>query len=332
MSALQSVSLITRNQKMLNLIERINKVADSDSSILIIGETGAGKEVFADYIHRLSNRGQNPFVKIGLAALPTELMESELFGFEKGSFTNADHSKKGMFELADTGSIFLDDIDDTPLNIQAKLLRVLESNEVRHIGGTKAIPVNTRLISASKVEIKDMVEAKLFRQDLYYRINIVQLRIPPLRERKEDIPLLIEHFLKKFALEKELKISDEALAILMNYNWPGNVRELRNVIQRASLFTEDMIKISDFPDDFAKFSEADKLINACHTCYASGEMNMKEVVECLEKKIISEAIENANGNQSEAARNLGLKLSTLRDKIKKLNILSASQTQQQIHG
>ncbi len=321
MSALQSVSLITRNPKMLNLIERINKVADSDSSILIIGETGVGKEVFADYIHRLSNRGQNPIVKIGLAALPTELMESELFGFEKGSFTNADHSKKGMFELADTGSIFLDDIDDTPLNIQAKLLRVLESKEVRHIGGTKAIPVNTRLISASKVEIKDLVEAKFFRQDLYYRINIIQLRIPPLRDRKEDIPLLIEHFLKKFASEKKLKISDEALQVLMDYNWPGNVRELRNVIQRASLFTEDIIKTSDFPDDFAKFSDTDKLINACHKCYTSGEMSMKDVVECLEKKIITEAFENARGNQSEAARSLGLKLSTLRDKMKKFDIV-----------
>lgn len=320
MSALQSVSLITQNPKMLHLIERINKVANSDSSILIIGETGVGKEVFADYIHRLSNRGQNPMVKIGLAALPTELMESELFGFEKGSFTNADHSKKGMFELADTGSIFLDDIDDTPLNIQAKLLRVLESNEVRHIGGTSAIPVNTRLISASKVEIKDLVDMKLFRQDLYYRINIVHIRIPPLRERKEDIPLLVTHFLKRYAKEKNLKVSDQAMQVLMDYNWPGNVRELRNVIQRASLFTEDVIKISDFPDDFAKFKDSQKLINACHNCFASGEMNMKEVVACLEAKIISEAITNAKGNQSEVARNLGLKLSTLRDKIKKLNI------------
>ncbi|MCB2208909.1 MAG: sigma-54 dependent transcriptional regulator [Bacteroidetes bacterium] len=320
MSALQSVSLITQNPKMLNLIERINKVADSDSSILIIGETGVGKEVFADYIHRLSNRGQNPIVKIGLAALPTELMESELFGFEKGSFTNADRSKKGMFELADTGTIFLDDIDDSPLNIQAKLLRVLESNEVRHIGGTKAIPVNTRLISASKVEIKDLVEVKLFRQDLYYRINTVQLRIPPLRDRKEDIPLLVKHFLKRFAREKELDISNDALQALMDYKWPGNVRELRNVIQRASLFTEDVIKISDFPDDFAKFSDNEKIINACHKCFASGEMSMKEVVECLEKKIITEAITDAKGNQSEAARNLGLKLSTLRDKIKKFDI------------
>ena len=292
MSALQSVSLITKNEKMLNLIERINKVADSDSSILIIGETGTGKEVFADYIHRLSNRGQNPMVKIGLSALPTELMESELFGFEKGSFTNADHSKKGMFELADTGSIFLDDIDDTPLNIQTKLLRVLESNEVRHLGGTKPIPIDVRVICASKVEIKKLVEVNQFRQDLYYRINIVQLRIPPLRDRKEDIPLLIDHFLKRFVKDKKLRISDEVLNIL----------------------------ISDLPDDFAKFSDSEKLINACYNCFAAGEMSMKDVVQCLEKKIITKAITTAKGNQSEAARKLGLKLSTLRDKIKKFDI------------
>ncbi|HEY9115586.1 MAG TPA: sigma-54 factor interaction domain-containing protein, partial [Bacteroidales bacterium] len=186
MNLMTSVSLITQDEKMLNQIERINKVVDSNSSILLIGETGSGKEVFADYIHKLSNRGQNPFVKIGLAAMPPELLESELFGFEKGSFTNADHQKQGMFEMAHTGSIFLDDIDDTPLHLQAKLLRVLESNVIRHIGGTKDIPVDVRLICASKLEIKDLVELNRFRQDLFYRINIVQIRIPPLRDRKKD--------------------------------------------------------------------------------------------------------------------------------------------------
>ncbi len=320
MNPFRSVSLITGNKEMLELIDRINRVADSDSSILIIGETGVGKEVFADYIHRLSNRGQNPMVKIGLAALPSELMESELFGFEKGSFTNADHSKKGMFEMAHTGSIFLDDIDDTPLNIQAKLLRVLESNEVRHIGGTKPIPVDVRVICASKVELKELVERRAFRQDLYYRLNIVEVKIPPLRNRKEDIPLLINHFIKHFVKDKKLSVSDEVLKILMEYNWPGNVRELRNVIQRASLFAEDEIRISDLPDDFAKLQDMDTLISECYNCFSSGKMNMKDVIRCLEEKIISEAISNANGNQSEAARKLGMKLTTLRDKIKKLNI------------
>lgn len=317
MSKLKSVALITKDPRMLELIERINKVADSNSSILLIGETGVGKEVFADYIHRLSNRGLNPFVKIGLAALPPDLLESELFGFEKGSFTNADHQKKGMFELADTGSIFLDDIDDTPLKTQTKLLRVLESNEVRHIGGTKSIPIDVRLVSASKMEIKDLVELNRFRQDLYYRINIVQIRIPPLRERKNDIPLLIDHFLKRLAPEKKLSISEEVLNLMMNYHWPGNVRELRNVIQRASLFAEGEIKINDLPDDYKQIDHIEQLVKACHACFDSGAMPYNSVIQCLETRLLQEALNSADGNQSEAARKLGMKLSTFRDKLKK---------------
>lgn len=319
MSKLHTVALITQDEKMLELISRINKVVDSNSSILLIGETGTGKEVFADYIHKLSNRGPNPFVKIGLAALPPDLLESELFGFEKGSFTNADHQKKGMFELADTGSIFLDDIDDTPLKTQSKLLRVLESNEVRHIGGTKAIPVDVRLISASKLEIKDLVEQNLFRQDLYYRINIVQIRIPPLRNRIGDIPILIDHFIKRFGKEKNLSISSEAVSHLMAYHWPGNVRELKNVIQRACLFAEDEIKVIDLPDDYQKIDHIDRLIKSCHNCFTNGSLPYSQIMECLEARLINEALEKADGNQSEAARKLGLKLSTFRDKQKKLS-------------
>jgi len=323
MKKLQSVALITSDARMLELINRINKVANSNSSILLIGETGVGKEVFADYIHRLSNRGQNPFVKIGLAALPTDLLESELFGFEKGSFTNADHQKKGMFELAHTGSIFLDDIDDTPLKTQSKLLRVLESNEVRHIGGTKPIPVDVRLISASKMEIKDLVTQNLFRQDLYYRINIVQIRIPPLRERKEDIPLLIQHFLKRFAPEKQLNISKEVLQLLMNYHWPGNVRELRNVIQRASLFAENEITLNDLPDDYQQIDHIGQLMKACQSCFSSGKMPYNEVLQCLETRLLKDALNSTEGNQSEAARKLGMKLSTFRDKLKKLEVCNS---------
>lgn len=320
MNKLQSVALITKDARMLELIDRINKVANSNSSILLIGETGVGKEVFADYIHRLSNRGQNPFVKIGLSALPTELLESELFGFEKGSFTNADHQKKGMFELAHTGSIFLDDIDDTPLKTQSKLLRVLESKEVRHIGGTKPIAVDVRLISASKMEIKELVAQSLFRQDLYYRINIVQIRIPPLRDRKDDIPLLINHFLNRFAAEKNLRISEEVLQLLMNYHWPGNVRELRNVIQRASLFAEKEIRLSDLPDDYQQIDHIGQLMKACQACFDSGKMPYNEVLQCLEARLLKNALNSTEGNQSEAARKLGMKLSTFRDKLKKLEI------------
>ena len=318
MSKLHTVALITQDDKMLELISRITKVVDSNSSILLIGETGTGKEVFADYIHRLSNRGQNPFVKIGLAALPPDLLESELFGFEKGSFTNADHQKKGMFELAHTGSIFLDDIDDTPLKTQSKLLRVLESKEVRHIGGTKPIPVDVRLICASKIEVKELVEQNLFRQDLYYRINIVQIRIPPLRERKGDIPLLIDYFLKRFGKERELGISQQAMDILVNYNWPGNVRELKNVIQRASLFADSEIKVNDLPDDYQNIDRIDQMVKACQSCFTDGNMPYQTVMQCLEARLLNEALESTGGNQTEAARKLGLKLSTFRDKMKKL--------------
>ena len=318
MSKLQSVSIITQDERMLELIERINKVVDSNSSILLIGETGVGKEVFADYIHRLSNRGQNPFVKIGLAALPPDLLESELFGFEKGSFTNADHQKKGMFELAHTGSIFLDDIDDTPLKTQAKLLRVLESGEVRHIGGTQSIPVDVRLVCASKMEIKDLVEQNRFRQDLHYRINIVQIRIPPLRDRKGDIPLLINHFLKRFGKDSKLAISSDAVEHLIEYQWPGNVRELRNVIQRASLFADGEIKVKDLPDDYQHIDHIDRLVNACRSCFINGGMPYNTVIQCLETRLLKEALDSCDGNQSEAARKLGLKLSTFRDKLKKV--------------
>lgn len=317
MSKVQSTSLITQDPTMLDLVSRIHKVADSNSSILLIGETGVGKEVFADYIHRLSNRGHNPFVKIGLAALPHDLLESELFGFEKGSFTNADHQKKGMFELAHTGSIFLDDIDDTPLKTQAKLLRVLESKEVRHIGGTQSIPVDVRLVCASKLEIKDLVEQSIFRQDLYYRINIVQIRIPPLRERINDIPLLIDHFLKRFEKKQNLTISKEALEHLKGYHWPGNVRELRNVIQRASLFADKVIEVSDLPDDYLHIDPVKNLVNACYSCFSNGSTPFATVMQCVESRLLKEALAKSNGNQSEAARVLGMKLSTFRDKIKK---------------
>lgn len=319
MLPLNSVTIITRDDEMLRLIRHLDKVVASNSSILLIGETGVGKEVFANYIHHLSPRGEKPSVKISLAAMPAELLESELFGYEKGAFTNADHRKVGMFELAQGGSLFLDDIDDTPLNIQAKLLRVLESREIRHIGGAKAIPIDVRLICATKKELKNMVSQNLFRADLLYRINTVQIRIPPLRNRKEDIPLLVDYFVRHFSPQKPLEISVETMDFLMSYHWPGNVRELRNVVHRASLFAEKEIKLDDLPDDLANYNYTDQIVKACTVCY-SKNMPYSEVIKCLEIKLLSEALENANGNQSQAAGSLGMKLSTFRDKLLKLNI------------
>lgn len=316
----KSLSIITQNHEMREIISRIDKVVDSNSPILLIGETGTGKEIFAEYIHRTSNRSKNSFVKISLSALPADLLESELFGYERGSFTSAISQKKGLFEIADNGSIFLDDIDDVPMNIQKKLLRILESGELLKIGATEPIPINVRLITASKVELKELVNRKRFRADLFYRINGVPVRIPPLRQRSDDIPLLMEHFFKHFSSEKNIKVSNLALKKLIQYSWPGNIRELRNVIQRLSLFVEEEVMVDDLAPEIRNENVIENLIKACKNCYTNGTNNFNDVVNCLEHKLIKEALEQSKGNKAQAAKILGLSPSTFRDKIKKLKI------------
>jgi len=314
------IAIITANEQMRSIINRINKIADSNTSILLIGETGVGKEIFAEYIHNISNRSQNPFVKIGLSAMPSELLASELFGHEKGSFTSAISDKKGLFELAHTGSFFFDDIDDVSLEMQSKLLRVLESREIMKLGGTRSIPIDIRLITASKVDLKQMVSEKRFRDDLYYRINVIPIQIPPLRERRDDIPLLVEHFLRRFAPEKNLHVSIEAMRLLIGYDWPGNVRELRNIVHRVSVFTDKKVEITDLPSEICQNDRAQSLIKGCVNCYNDGAMDFNEVVNCVESHMICEALKNTNGNQSDAAKALKMSLSTFRDKMKKYNL------------
>lgn len=311
------LSIITANPGMKAIIEKIRHMAESNSSVLLIGETGTGKEIFAEYIHHTSNRSQSPFVKISLSAMPSDLMASELFGHEQGSFTSAIRLKKGLFEVADRGSIFLDDIDDTPPEIQAKLLRVLESREIMRVGGTKAIDVDIRLISSSKVDLRELIQKQDFREDLYYRINVVPIEIPPLRERKDDIPLLINHFLKLFSPQRRLEPSPEALVALINYNWPGNVRELRNIIQRVSLFCGNIIKREDLPDELSRGSAVDKIVKACKSCFIKGEYDLNEIVNCVESNLIKNALKDSGGKQTEAAEKLGLSLSTFRDRMHK---------------
>jgi transcriptional regulator with PAS, ATPase and Fis domain len=313
------VAIITQNKKMRDILRRIDKIADSDSSVLLIGETGVGKEIFADYIHRMSSRSLNPVVKIGLAAFPPDLMASELFGYEKGAFTSAASTKTGLFEMATSGSVFLDDIDDVPIEIQAKLLRVLESRELMRIGGTKNIPIDIRLISAAKVDLNELVKRNLFRSDLLYRINVVTIEIPPLRERKDDVALLVQYFIKKYSVEKELSISKEAMASLLNYHWPGNVRELRNVIQRATLFAEKEISILDLPKEIRTSNPLEQVIRNCSTCFNFNGMDYNQVIDCLESKLINEALKQSEGNQSNAAKILNLSPSTFRDKMKKIS-------------
>ncbi|NOZ45256.1 MAG: sigma-54-dependent Fis family transcriptional regulator [Chlorobi bacterium] len=318
----QPVTLITQNSQMRDILKRIDKIANSDTSVLLVGETGVGKEIFADYIHRISNRSLKSLVKIGLSALPPDLMASELFGYEKGSFTSAASSKKGLFELADSGSMFLDDIDDVPLEIQAKLLRVLESRELMRIGGMVNIPVNIRLISASKVNLNDLVEKNMFRSDLLYRINVITIEIPPLRERLDDLPLLVNYFIQRYAPKRMLKITDEALTYLLNYHWPGNVRELRNVVQRAVIFADKKITPEEIPANIKLNNPIEQIVKACSVCFSGNGMKFTEVINCLEYKLIQDALHKSGGNQSNAAKKLNLSLSTFRDKMKKFETYS----------
>ena len=317
MKNIDSLTFIAKNESMREMISRIDKVVDSNSSVMLVGETGVGKEIIAEYIHKSSSRANGPFVKLGLSAMPADLLESELFGHEKGSFTSASYEKKGLFEIAHKGTIFLDDIDDVPIPIQTKLLRVLEERELMKIGSTKPIPIDVRLITATKIELKELVGNGLFRADLFYRINVVPIRIPPLRERRDDIPPLIDYFLKHYNPEKNISLSNETMKALVGYSWPGNVRELRNVIQRLSLFVDSEIKLSDLPVDIQTENPLEVLIKACNKCFVDDSMNFDQIVKCLESNILNEALKKSSGNQTRAAKGLGLSLSTFRDKLKK---------------
>ncbi len=321
MSAGKPLTIISRNEEILRLIQRIEKTAPSDSSVLLVGETGVGKEVFADYIHRYSGRRDKPFVKVGLAAMPADLLESELFGHEKGAFTSAHAEKKGLFEIADGGSIFLDDIDDVPMAIQTKLLRVLESGELMRVGATRPLRVDVRLITASKIDLKLLVERGKFRSDLFYRLNVVPMYIPPLRERRDDIPLLMHYFLDNYGNGKALPVSHRAMSALQRYNWPGNVRELRNVAQRLALFAENGIDVKDLPAEIAHSGGLDVLLKKCQACFYEDAMSFSQVMSCLEANLLKQALTSNKYNQSRAARHLKMSLSTFRDKLKKHSIL-----------
>jgi DNA-binding NtrC family response regulator len=317
MAPAASIAIVTHSEAIRQILAHAQTIAKTDTSVLIIGETGAGKELLADYIHRVSARWDRPFIKISLSAMPHDLIESELFGHDRGAFTGALTDKKGLFEMADTGTLFLDDIDDVPQAVQAKLLRVLESGQVMHVGGTATIPVDVRVISASKVDLREMVSRNLFRSDLFYRLNVFPLVLPPLRDRREDVPLLVEHFLRRFAAGRTLVVSPDAARALMAYNWPGNVRELRNVAQRLALFCQAQITLADLPPEVHDGQPVEQMLKACSRCMVDQQMSFTQVVECLETNLLRQALVDANGNRTAAARNLGLSQSTLRDKLKR---------------
>ncbi len=300
----------TSNQIMY-VFEVLEKVIPTRSNILILGESGTGKGLVAEIVHCNSQRKDRPFISINCSAIPENLLESELFGYRKGAFTGAASDKKGLIVLADEGTLFLDEIGDMPLSLQSKVLKVLESGEVLPIGGTSQTYVDVRVIAATNKNLEELIAKGLFREDLYYRLNVIEVKIPSLRERREDIDVLAQHFLEKCSKENNKNItgiSDEAMEVLHYHSWPGNIRELRNVLERAVvLATSETIGLKELPDKLldTKESEGDSL---------------KNKIDFYEKKVIVDTLEAHNWNKEEAARMLGVDLATLYRKIKKLDI------------
>ena len=309
---LKTENLIYSSDKMNEVASLIVRVAKTDSTCVIQGESGVGKELVVDLIHELSARKGQPLVRVNCAAIPDNLLESELFGYEKGAFTGAFQRKVGKFELANKGTLFLDEIGDMPLLLQSKLLRVIQEREIERLGGLHPIKIDVRIITATNRNLDEEVEKGTFREDLYYRLNVVTIRIPPLRERREDIPSLIDFFLKRFndRHTKGIKgFTNEARNILIKNDYPGNVRQLINIIERAVVLTRgEYISKEDLPPIPDKGQP-------------SLEGNMNELIEAMEKRMITEALANNDWIQTKAASNLGLSERMLRYKIKKYNII-----------
>lgn len=308
---------IGQNSRLKEILHLAAKVAKTDSTVLILGESGVGKEVLAKAIHHASRRKDKPLIKVNCAAIPEELLESELFGFEEGAFTGAKRGGKlGKFELAHEGTIFLDEIGDMSLTMQAKLLRVLQEKEIERIGGTKPISVDFRVISATNKDLSQMVKEGSFRQDLFYRLNIVPLYLPPLRERKDDIKAIAQHFLHQFSKEVgyELVLSPQVEWILHRYDWPGNIRELRNVLEHASIVCGGpVIEPQHLPGYLLPGNSPEK--TPTDDIY-----NLKEAVSRLEKELITAALAHSNNNRSKAIKALGISRRTFYEKLRQYNI------------
>lgn len=309
-------NIIGKSAKMQEMFTIIQKIAQSSSNVLIIGESGAGKELVATALHNLSMRRDKNLVALNCAAFPEGLLESELFGHMKGAFTGAIYNKQGLFEIADGGSLLLDEIGEMPVNLQAKLLRVIESGMFRRVGGTNDIKVDVRIISATNKNIKEEIEEGRFREDLYYRLNVVPVHIPPLRERKEDIPLLTEHFFKKLS-DTPKKMTPEAMKLLMDYPWKGNVRELENVIERIVLLVDKgEITPADLPSDITSYPRDKKFIPDL----TSKGMDVDEIIGDIEKKYLLTALDLVGGVKTEAAKLLNLSFRSFRHRLQKYGI------------
>lgn len=312
--------IIGQSDVMSDVIKLAEQVAPSQASVLIQGENGTGKESIASLIHRIGARSDKPFIKVSCAALPDTLLESELFGYEKGAFTGAVSQKEGRFELANEGTLFLDEIGEITPSIQVKLLRVLQEGEFERLGGTKVLRSNVRIISATNVNLENAIKQKRFREDLYYRLNVITMNMPPLRERREDIPLLISHFLKIYQ-EKNNKvvdgISEDVLDILTDYQWPGNVREIKNIIERAVVLTQDrIITQKDLPENISKEKAEERKLSIPFG------MPLREI----EKKIIIETLRRSKGDKEITANLLGI---TPRTIYRKMNSLEEEEKQEE---
>jgi len=310
--------IIGKSEPMLKIFDLVAQVAPSRSTVLLQGESGTGKELIAKAIHLNSQRRDRPFVPVNTGSMPPDLLESTLFGHVKGAFTSAIASKKGLFEVADKGTLFLDEIGTMSLDTQSKILRVLQDRKFMHLGGIHELQVDVRIIAATNVDLRQMVREGKFREDLFYRLNVITIDLPPLRQRKEDIPLLVEHFLQKYSQENEREarhITPEALRPLVAYSWPGNVRELENVVERAVVLSSGIEIGSELlPDHMVGRGSTMPVME--HRPDAS----LFDILEDCERRIITDMLEKCNWNQTEAAERFRVPLSTLNQKIKRLNI------------
>lgn len=311
-----SMDFVTSSESMIRIIETLEKVIPTKSNILILGESGTGKGLIAEMVHRNSPRRDKPFISINCSAIPEGLLESELFGYKKGAFTGAVSDKTGLITMADQGTLFLDEIGDMPISIQSKLLKVLESSEVTPLGDTRGRVVDVRLVTATNHDLETCIKERTFREDLYYRLNVIEIKIPPLRERKEDIPLLVTHFLKRFSEDNKKPINGvdgKAMGILTQYPWPGNARELRNVIERAVVLCQgDFITAADIPEKLKR----EESVSLGQEEASSLKLSLSE----YEKNLILNVYHAHNNNKEETARALGVDLATLYRKLKKYGI------------
>jgi DNA-binding NtrC family response regulator len=315
------MELVGKSPKMLQVFQLISQVAPSRSTILVVGESGTGKELVAKAVHANSTRRDRPFVVVNSGSLPHELLESNLFGHVKGAFTGAVYAKKGLFELADKGTLFFDEIGNIPLETQAKLLRVMQEREFMRLGGVETIKVDVRVVAATNVDLRRAVEDGRFREDLFYRLNVIAIQLPPLRQRKEDIPALVQHFVDKYVRENGKLVdgvTPEAMQVLMDYDWPGNVRELENVIERGVVLATGEVIGRDLVPDHVRSSPS---FNIPLVALPPEGINLREVISSYEKRLIESTLEATGGVQKDAARRLGLKPTTLNEMIKRYSIL-----------